>query len=733
MGNPADFENNEYNRDYSKALINASAAYAAGATGAGIVIAVIDTGVDLQHAEFLGGKLSPFSADIYDGAHNRPFFNPTTTRNNLDDQDGHGTGTASAAGAAKLPNGDPLLASFPSGMHGVAFGATIMAIRADEPVGSCPPTCGDFPSNAVAAAIDHAIASGADVINMSLGGDAAPDVMIEQAMRRAVLAGVVLVISSGNDGNPNPDSPANFASNPLANGQVIAVGSVNAASTISVFSNRAGTSANFYLVAPGEGVVVATPIDLAVMQNPASPCAGGNTCYAINSAGTSFSAPQVAGAIALLLQHFPALTPEDAVEILLLSAADRGAAGVDAVYGHGLLDLEAAFGPLGPTSIAFGEGFSATAVPTGLVMIEPSGATGDWITASGLLDGVMMRDGYRRAFAIAPESAPAASSALFAFESAALTQRIESRRAVAPLPGGSFGYAAFRAPDDAYLVRPDLATDRDLTPELSITLRQGPLSFAMGRGFAAPATVRGSSAVTLTPAATSGAIAALTGSGDWASVSYDIGAWTLSMRAAGDERYGFSATGLSRRFGLHEAGVELGAAHEDDTALGGATATRLGGDDAASTSFAALSWRGPLPGGWTGAARLEAAEATLEMPDYVRVEENPLASAWTLTLERPLARGLDLGLTLAQPLRAESGAVAVVVPVGVTGVNASIYEERFARLTPSGREIDLEAALRFGLGARGEGRAAIRLADDPGHVAASDPEAALWFGIRFTR
>jgi hypothetical protein len=56
-----------------------------------------------------------------------------------------------------------------------------------------------------------------------------------------------------------------------------------------------------------------------------------------------------------------------------------------------------------------------------------------------------------------------------------------------------------------------------------------------------------------------------------------------------------------------------------------------------------------------------------------------------------------------------------------------------AALTPSGREIDLETALRFDLGQRAEGRLAFRLADDPGHVASDDLESAVWLGLRWTR
>ncbi len=727
------FENNEYDRDYSKALIRASSAYAAGGTGVGVTIAVIDTGIDLQHAEFLGGKLSAASIDIYSGAYSSPFtaFTPGVAglgpiRDRLDDEQGHGTGTASAAAGAKLPEDDPLIvAGGLAGMHGVAFDATVLAIRADDSDPACAPDC-DFDTRGIAAAIDYAVANGAKVINLSLGGDATPSAAMNAAMTRAAAAGVIVVAASGNDGNAQPDSPANFAGSVGADGHVIAVGSVNSASEISSFSNRAGALANFYVVAPGQGLVVATPVDLA---NPASCPHTGNTCYNIQSAGTSYASPQVAGAIALLLDAFPSLSPEAVVTRLLTTATDLGVAGPDSTYGRGLINLQAAFAPVGTSSITFG----GAVVPLDLALAPPSGATGDWLTASGLLDGAILRDSQSVAFEMAPEAGPVGSSVLGSFEAAALGQRIDARRVTTRLRDGSIAYAAFRGPDDVYIAHPNLMTDELLTPELSLTLRQGPLSFAMGRGFAAPAALGGSGIATLTPAATSGALAALTATGDWASVGYDLGAWSLGVRSAGDDTRSFSATTLTRRFGAQQAGVEIGAAHEDETALGGAAGSRFGGEDSADSSFAALSWRGPVASRWTGAARIEAAHARLDMPSAVRVVEDPVASAWTISLERPLARGVDLGLTLAQPLRAETGRVALIVPVGVTAVNASIYEERFAGLQPSGREIDLETALRLDLGPSAEGRLALRLADDVGHVASSDLEGAVWLGLRWTR
>src|SRR5262249_16496264 len=154
------FENNEYERDYSKALIHASAAYAAGASGQGITIAVIDTGVDTTSGEFLGGKLSPASVDIYNGTSGFTPSGASVLRNHLDDEEGHGTGVSSVPAANKLPQGSPLLATFPAGMHGVAFNATILAIRADDSNPSCAPNC-DFDTRAIAAGVEYAIKNGA--------------------------------------------------------------------------------------------------------------------------------------------------------------------------------------------------------------------------------------------------------------------------------------------------------------------------------------------------------------------------------------------------------------------------------------------------------------------------------------------------------------------------------------------------------------------------------------------
>src|SRR5206468_4603575 len=119
-----------------------------------------------------------------------------------------------------------------------------------------------FFDSAISAGIDAARLAGAKVINMSLGGDP-PGNQLLSAMQRAVNAGIVLVISAGNDGtDPTKGTDADpFALVPAQTfpGSVIIAGSVGVASgsggtdinTISDFSNRAGTGAAYYLMALG--------------------------------------------------------------------------------------------------------------------------------------------------------------------------------------------------------------------------------------------------------------------------------------------------------------------------------------------------------------------------------------------------------------------------------------------------------------------------------------------------
>ncbi|MCX7864750.1 MAG: S8 family serine peptidase, partial [Novosphingobium sp.] len=335
-----------------------------------MTIGIIDTGIDTSNPEF-SGRISPASADV-------------AGSRSVEDIDGHGTMVALLAAAARNN----------SGIMGIAWEATIMALRADT-VGSCGSLngCTFFDTN-IALGVDRAVQNGAKVINISLGGDP-PSQRLLDAITRAANADVVVVVAAGNEANdPAPVAPDN--PNPFAiglrqagNGNVIIAGSVDATGRISDFSNRAGSERNWYLLGLGEEVccLYENGQIKTEMRNGQS--------FVFVVSGTSFSAPQIAGAAALVRQAFPNLSATDVVDLLLRTARDVGAAGTDAIYGRGILDIAAAFAPQGTLSLAGGSQRLALA-DVGMVT---SSAMGDAAGGAGALQAVML-DSYRRAYRV---------------------------------------------------------------------------------------------------------------------------------------------------------------------------------------------------------------------------------------------------------------------------------------------------------------------------------------------
>ncbi len=721
---PTGYDTAEYRATVGAVSANALAAYQVAATGLGIKVAVIDSGIDLQSQEF-GDRISAASAPVAGNA-------------TIDDEGGHGTAVAFTIAGRR--NG--------AGTHGIAFDATLIVARADTP-GSCADSSGDgcsFGDSAIAKGIDLARTSGARVINISLGGEAANSIVID-AVNRATAAGIIIVVSAGNDYDTHPDTAvdpdpfAQFANLAQARGLVIIAGSVGAnnartpgGDAISAFSNRAGNSIAHYLTAVGESVR-----------------APGLNDTAFSWSGTSFSAPQIAGAAALLAQAFPNLTGAQIVDILYQSARDAGAVGDDAIYGQGVLDLTKAFSPLGTSSVAGTH--SVVSFSLNAMLSAPMGDA-----RQGAL-GTVILDGYKRAFAIdlattIDRSGPART----------LTGMLQSQQrnysaglggmtvavTIAPVSGGASvsrmtlsGGQAEQARAIAGIVTRRMGSDASfaigfaeggatLTAQLAgraepaFLVARDPLQ---SQGF--DSSIQGSTAVRqqfgafgLTAAVESGKV--LTRNADampalqsrYLRSGYDRASLALDRRLGG-LRLGLTGTRLA------EYDTVLGARFGD--ALGATRATSWFLDAAARWDMGA-GWMigGSYRQGWT----LADVRGGLTGTGLIRTN----AFAGDIGKYGVLGRSDSIGLRIAQPLRVARGGIDLRLPTYYDYDTLSVTQWSTQRLNlaPTGREIDMEARYGFPV-AGGAVQTNLFLRKAPGNFAAlsDDMGGAMRYSVAF--
>ncbi len=259
--------------------------------GSGVVVAVLDTGVQYNNldlddniwrnlGEVPGDGIDNDGNGFVDDVHGWDF-----AEQDAQPTDVHGHGTHVAGTIAAENNGIQTI--------GVAPKATIMPVKVLSDGG-----WGTWAN--VSAGIRYAAANGADVINMSLSGNSGtPEV--QEAIQFAHAQGVVVVMAASNDGESQPDFPARYADQ-----WGMAVGAIDQDGVMAYFSNRAGLSPLDYIVAPGVGV---WSIDLHNSKDRFSPWNG-----------TSMATPHVAGVAALLLQANPDLTASQVEDLLKYSA-----------------------------------------------------------------------------------------------------------------------------------------------------------------------------------------------------------------------------------------------------------------------------------------------------------------------------------------------------------------------------------------------------------------------------
>ncbi|MFQ5583919.1 MAG: S8 family peptidase, partial [Calditrichia bacterium] len=208
---------------------------------------------------------------------------------------GHGTPIAGIISAAQNNR---------IGISGLAPGARIMALRAGT-------ASGFLEEDDVAEAIIYAIDNGCRIVNMSFG-DFTISYLLRDAIRYGESEGLIFVAASGNSGNTVLQYPA-------ALDETIAVGATTRTDSLASFSTG-GSKLN--LVAPGQEIYS---------------CQIGNS-YGFNN-GTSFSAPVVSGALALIWSFHPNFSPQEIKGALYAGCTDLGRAGWDISYGHGLVNV----------------------------------------------------------------------------------------------------------------------------------------------------------------------------------------------------------------------------------------------------------------------------------------------------------------------------------------------------------------------------------------------------------
>ncbi len=283
-----------------------------------IIVAVIDSGIDLGHPDLINsswknlGEISSNGKDDdgngyvddvmgwdFQDNDNNPFPPPNTIGSK------HGT---FIAGLIAADDDNDIFV-------GVAPNVKIMSLRFLRSDLSF--TEDDWPK--LVEAIDYAVLNGAKIINLSLEARGVPPIYVYESIRRAYEAGVIIVGVTGNHSG-KVTYPGNYS-------EVIAVSAVTSSQKLAYFS---GYGAENEICAPGKDVYSIT---------------GYNTSI-VNGSGTSYAAPLVSGVIALMLSINPSLPIESIREILHDTSTDLGDIGMDPMYGYGLINASAALDEL---------------------------------------------------------------------------------------------------------------------------------------------------------------------------------------------------------------------------------------------------------------------------------------------------------------------------------------------------------------------------------------------------
>ena len=715
--------------------------------GAGQTVGVIDSGIDQDNPAFCKGSATcqkTITEEFLDGA-----TDETGT------QRSHGTAVASvivgrlvsAPGVAW--GADVAMFAIPLGSGGGAYRPVSLATLARDD--------DDFK-----AVIDRVLAwsSGTrtlDFVNLSIGFNGIVDQYSTQDLRSnygdsidalaqtGATEKTVFVWGAGN-AHGDPCDPADFTGNadlcesyvengetkyrvnarsvqilpglpvliPELRGHIVAVVAIGQNGEIASFSNRCGSAADWCLAAPGRQIRAAY-----FGPHPDTNEAGARGIY--NPSGTSFAAPMVTGALVVMKHYFRDQMSNTAlVERMLQTANDQGRYADSAIYGHGLLDLDAATTPVGTSSLALGNTVGGPGSPLVQTRLTLGNALGNGLTTALAGQEVAAFDelgapfwyklgGFARA---AP--GPSGMARLNAFmawpegDGNAATAGIGQAPVSGFMPGNrGVGATGLRL---GYLGGP---------------------SGGMGGGHLALA----GRALALSTAGSAGERteerAGERAGGRAGERPWGPGGLGFTVFSTEGQRGPAPVSGavLSWRSPERPVGLRAGLIGERESLLGSRAAGAFGRLSAGS-AFVGFEG-GTRVGAWRLDASAEIGMAHAAAGGGLITGVSPLfSSAFAIRAQRPLAGGDTLHLSVSQPLRLETGRARLSVPVGRTKDGRVLRQPLTADLAPTGRQIEIAAQWHRPLPAAGAVRLGATWTIHPGHDAAAPSDLTLLAGWR---
>ena len=680
--------------------------------GAGVTVGVVDSGLQLSHPTLKGQVLATYNA--------------FTGGTDVTDQMGHGTHVSGLI-AGSLANG--------SLTQGVAPGAKLVMAKVFETGGSSTST--------IQKGIDWVVnTQKTPILSLSLGSSS---LSLQAPIKNAVAKGTLITAALGNDGKTTGASwPAEFAKASWANGQIIAVGAVDAGNKLASFSNVDPTLANWTVYAPGVNVASSYSV-------PTRPSA-----YAYMS-GTSMATPIVAGQAALIKSNWNFLTAPDLAQVIFQSATRlcstamiapcAASTSADPVYGWGVVNIGASLQPIGGLNVGTSSG--TTVDFAGSVLVSAKGGL-----ASGLKGvNAVAVDKFNRGFVVnlastvtstASTSAaiPAAPSATTAVKGVSFSAEYSQFGNPAEHPGATDSAAPLKLAHLSYRFTDDKGSGFGfgtggtagkyfgLDANGSTPLNLG----TAGSRFNAPYFAMAESATHMgySRPLDEGTVVR------WGMMTQAASSpATLVDQSTPVAARSLATVELQKQIGAATGVLTLGQLQESNSVLGFGGAGALALQAEGRTTFMTLA--GSLP---VAPKTTLSAMATVGMTagyentaaSLIEGASSSYTAAWSLGMaHKDVWRNGDaLGLTLAMPLKTLSGNLQVYSAVSQSQLDGSLqYASQSASLAPSGTEHALELAYATPLRVGGKLSVLTQVRMQPGHDA--DARHQVGVGLRYMR